>query len=244
MDQNILYGWFRITSDESNNTFSYAKRKEKKSETKLRVPQTILWSINDLHSWKETVFEEIDHKGNLMQCKGLEHHIFSYYKNIPVIVMDNHNHALYRRHRGLQNNYIQPWTLLIHIDQHSDMADSWKTINFEKPLKEIAIFVNTEINIGNFIMPAKHSKLLSEIVQIRTDFSLQNIQNHLPQQNYILDIDIDFWAPELDHIDIELKNTVTRKLIQNASLITVATSPYFIDQHKAIKIIHQLFGDL
>jgi hypothetical protein len=55
--------------------------------------------------------------------------------------------------------------------------------------------------------------------------------------NYILDIDIDFRVdkeitPEEIHI--------IRKLMTQVKLVTIATSPYFIDQNKAIEIIKKL----
>ena len=55
--------------------------------------------------------------------------------------------------------------------------------------------------------------------------------------NYILDIDIDFRVEKaVTSQDIE----IIQKLIKNACLITIATSPYFIDQKEAIEIIKKI----
>jgi hypothetical protein len=35
---------------------------------------------------------------------------------------------------------------------------------------------------------------------------------------------------------------ITRNLIKNSRVVTIATSPYFLDQNLAIKIIKELFN--
>ena len=56
-------------------------------------------------------------------------------------------------------------------------------------------------------------------------------------QRFILDVDIDFRADkEATEADLE----IVRKLMKQAQLVTIATSPYFMNQEKAIKLIQQL----
>jgi len=57
----------------------------------------------------------------------------------------------------------------------------------------------------------------------------------------ILDIDLDFRAPEMSIEKYEETIKKTRALMEEASLITIATSPYFLDQNIALKILHDLF---
>ncbi len=59
-----------------------------------------------------------------------------------------------------------------------------------------------------------------------------NFQNN----NYILDIDIDFRDQKSDE-EIADDNRTIRKIMDDACLITIATSPYFMDQKRAIEII-------
>ena len=65
--------------------------------------------------------------------------------------------------------------------------------------------------------------------------------------NYILDIDVDFWACPSDRREdktqqeMESDFEIIRKLVDNACLITIATSPYFMEQKRAIEIIKLLF---
>lgn len=57
--------------------------------------------------------------------------------------------------------------------------------------------------------------------------------------NYIIDIDIDF---RVDKEITEEEIGIIRELIQKAQLVTIATSPYFIDQNKAIIIIKKILA--
>jgi hypothetical protein len=66
-------------------------------------------------------------------------------------------------------------------------------------------------------------------------------------QNYILDIDLDFC---LDWVNRNKINQETVKLLKDkfdeiwksALWITIATSPYFLDQELAIKIVEELLA--
>jgi hypothetical protein len=82
------------------------------------------------------------------------------------------------------------------------------------------------------------------VIQIRTEESLKQNIDDLKQEQIILNIDLDFRVPELDHISSNLKFDYLKKIIPMSKIITIATSPFFIDQDLAIKtlkkIIHQI----
>jgi hypothetical protein len=135
---------------------------------------------------------------------------------------------------------------LIHIDQHSDL---WPNIN-QLNLSQIHHpqyqwdFAYLECNIGNFITPCIDSWLISNMIQVRTEYKLNEITNiHTPASNtlpIIVDIDLDFRAPEMWISSIETTMSQVRTIIDQADLITIATSPYFIDQWLALELLHQL----
>jgi len=58
----------------------------------------------------------------------------------------------------------------------------------------------------------------------------------------IVDINIDFWAPEMGIEYLDRSFEQVRKLCRQADLITIATSPYFMDQILAIDLIKRIFG--
>jgi len=59
------------------------------------------------------------------------------------------------------------------------------------------------------------------------------------EYNYIIDIDVDFRERKSEK-EIESDFEIIRELFDNTCLITIATSPYFFDQEKAIKLIKKL----
>ncbi len=60
-------------------------------------------------------------------------------------------------------------------------------------------------------------------------------------QNIILNLDLDFFEPELDYIDYDLKKCVILDIVAKADLITVCTSPYFINQQRALGVFKDIF---
>jgi len=60
------------------------------------------------------------------------------------------------------------------------------------------------------------------------------------QSDFILDIDIDFRHPDMNIEKYQETIDKTRELISKAKLVTIATSPFFIDQNLAIQITKEL----
>ena len=164
----------------------------------------------------------------------------------PIFIFDNHNHSpIFRYYCIKESKSNSP--ILVHIDQHSDC---WKNENHlelnwnENELEKVFSFYNEECNVGNFIPPAIESGIIVNQVQIRSTTALQNLGIE-KNQNFILDIDLDFC---LDWIDRNKINQESVKLLKNkfdeiwksALCITIATSPYFLDQELAIKIVEDL----
>jgi hypothetical protein len=51
---------------------------------------------------------------------------------------------------------------------------------------------------------------------------------------------MDIFAPAMDHIPFELKCSRLREWIQRARFVTIATSPFFMDQIRAVDIIRRI----
>ena len=49
-----------------------------------------------------------------------------------------------------------------------------------------------------------------------------------------------FFAPEMDYIDNEFKLVVIKKLMSLADVVTIATSPFFIEQNLAINWLKRI----
>jgi arginase family enzyme len=152
------------------------------------------------------------------------------YKGIPTYIVDNHDHAMFFWHQHINQDHFSASSfkrfVVLHIDQHSD-------------IKEVT---HGEYNVGNFITHALSSRLIDECIQVRTETALHSIQKlDFADYNYILDIDVDFRERKTDK-EIEADTEIVRKLMQDSCLITIATSPYFLDHDKAIKIVKRLLS--
>jgi hypothetical protein len=76
---------------------------------------------------------------------------------------------------------------------------------------------------------------------LRSENDLINFNSNNVKENIILNLDLDFFEPNLDYIDYNLKKKVILNIAKKAKVITVATSPFFIDQEVAIKVFKDLF---
>lgn len=264
--------WFRIKEKAWNNSFSYDIRKLKKPEPQIYVTNLIQWTIDDIQVWDKIAFEEIDSKWQIQSFVGLKIFVklkhchsdpavlrgeesringinqnldvslCSTWQEIPIYIFDNHNHALFSRYQELFNWNISKWIELIHLDQHTDMKQNSESIIQNAELQDIFHFTNYKCNVWNFIQPAIQDWLISKVIQINTEYKLLNSEFKIQNSELILDIDLDFWHPEMwiEHYNKTIE--ITKNLISQASLVTIATSPYFLDQALAIKILKRLIA--
>lgn len=234
-----------------NNIISFWERKEKWSDVVLRVPPLVEGTIDDIQLLETWVcYEYVSDKNILISSFGLESlvHIIQWDKDIFII--DNHNHAFSCRWRSYINKKIDRWSHLIHIDQHSDYADpihylsdSWDQNIQDISLLQIDNYTNEVLTIASFIKPAlacglcvSHDMILSEYALL--DYDIWSISS----QSLIVDIDLDFWAPEMG---IEYYYQTIKKVRQLIALpdvhcITIASSPTYIHQQRALQVLHDL----
>lgn len=234
--------WTYITEPIGNNEFHFDERVALWSEGKIFVPSLIQWSIADLEEGSEIVFEEVENN-QLKSCTGLKHFIQTAYKGIPTYIFDNHNHALFFRYRHtkqFEQQDAKPF-VVIHIDQHADTKPNKNSFKATySSLQEAFGFANYACNVGNFLTSAKDAGIIEKHIQIRSKHALYNMEPlDFQTYNYILDIDVDFREDKTDE-EIDSDFSIIRKLIDNACLITIATSPYFFDQKRAIELIKKL----
>ena len=126
------------------------------------------------------------------------------------------------------------------------MRDPGVYLKENPSLEEVFTYTNEVINVGNYIIPAIRDGLIKEeVVQIRDSKSLEDyFQLDLDGKDTILNLDLDFFEPALDFIDYDLKKKVVLDAAERADIITVATSPFFIDQQRAINVFKDIFGNI
>ncbi len=239
------YNFPHILEEESwNNAFSYDERKGilgKKPH--LFIPSLIKWNIENVETGEEIVFEEIE-SWKLKSCKWLKHFIRLKESPIPITIFDNHNHALYFWLEALHEWRLEPGFELIHIDEHSDLWPNNHTLEIEKAKNDLQYaweFTNFYCNVWNYIEPSRECGLIWNMIRIENEFQIDEFMNHVPNKNSVLNIDLDFFAPEMDFIDEKKKITLIQNLIWKVGCITIATSPFFIEQRRAIWALGKIF---
>ena len=202
--------------------------------------------------WEKIVFEDYDFDWKLQSCTWLENFYELDWKWKKIYLFDNHNHAYFFWYLARNKWIIWDDNLLYHVDEHSDMRDPWKYLL--KPdshdLDKVFEYTNfSDMNVWNYIIPAQKEGIIWDTVQIRNE---ENLLDYLKlpspvrrgvRGEVILNLDLDFFQPDLDFIDYDLKKQVVLDIAKKANVITVATSPFFIDQALAIKVFKDLFDN-
>lgn len=78
------------------------------------------------------------------------------------------------------------------------------------------------------------------MIRIENEYQIDAYTQYSVPKNALLNIDLDIFAPELDYISEEKKVTCIQNLLKQAKLVTIATSPYFIEQWTAIEKLKKL----
>ncbi len=234
---------FQITDNISNNSFSFSKRKN----PTIHVPKIIDGGVDDVKIGNKIVFEDFDEHNNLKSCVGLKNFIRTIHPTTkkPIIIVDNHNHVFYFWYEARANGIIKDNSTLIHIDQHKDMRkpDVFLSKKDSDDLQKVFEYTNTHLNVGNYIPPAIDEGLIGEVISITSEREIIRAKHEArnTKHDIILNVDLDFWTPEMNYIDNKLKIAIAKKWMEKADLIVVATSPFFIDQKLALKILRDLF---
>ena len=240
---------FFIENPVWNNEFSFDKRQNKK----LFVPEIIEAKSFDEIKFQDDLekiaFEDFDFDDKLSTNYWLKNFYRFQMWWKEVVLFDNHNHAFYFWYEARSRKIIWDKNILIHIDQHADTRDNDKIISKSdsKSLEKVFDFTNFVLNVWDYIIPAQKEGIIENIVQIRNTKNLedylQNFSNRKNNSKIILNLDLDFFASELDFIDFELKKKVILDAFEKASYVTVCTSPFFVDQGLAVEKFKEIFKE-
>ena len=237
-----MYFWKNINQPVWNNELSYEKRKELWLKCNLYIP-----AIKDikhinlenldkyLKIWNDIVFEEVLNN-KLYSQKWLKYYLVGEYITNKVCIFDNHNLAFY----FIWKYFLETWKKLdlIHIDQHSDMKEPYFIPQKLNLLEEIEEYTFTWLNVWNYLIPLQKLWFIGNIKQCRTEYTLMNLTEK-EVENKILNIDLDFWVKEMWSSYKSLEKV--KQFILKSPLVLIATSPYFMNQKEALKIIYNLF---
>lgn len=229
------YTGFEISEPVGNNAFSYASRQTRS----IFVPPVISGTLDDVREGDRVVFAEME-EGRERVCRGLRSMVVINGGPSPVCVFDNHNHAFVFWAEALRQGVIPENGVLVHVDQHRDtrLPDRMPGQPVrDLPFEEIFRYAMEDLNVGNFILPAVTGGIFSEVVQINGEAGLDK---SLPT-SCVLDLDLDFFAPEMDYLPEDICVKRIREWIRGAALVTVASSPFFISQERALRVLRRIF---
>ena len=233
-----FYNGFYISKPRGNNAFSYNQRQQRR----IYVPPTIRGSLADLDVGGEIAFSEVE-EGQEINKVGLQSSRYFQKSNKDFFIFDNHNHAFFFWVYAFKFGQLKKGLPLVHVDQHTDMREPERYLQFSTEndidLKAAFEYTNYVLNVGNFIKPALQAGLFSGVEIIDSSFAFKNSYS----EEIVLDIDIDVFSPDMAYIDHDLKLGKIRSYIAAACFITIATSPYFMDQEEAIRIVKELLQD-
>ncbi len=226
---------FRIEGPVGNNAFSHERRGTAPS---LWVPSLMDGTLADVKAGQDIVFEDFDEHGTLQSCPGLAHLVRADIGGVPAVIVDNHNHAFYFWCEAIERGRLERGATLIHLDQHRDTRIPERLYD-GKTLEDAFDYTNVHLNVGNYIVPAQRAGLIGEIQFVTSGEALTDVR-FVARANKILNIDLDFFAPEMSYIDFDLARRFVAAHLPGTALITVATSPFFIEQDRAIDVLRRL----
>lgn len=229
-----FYRGFYIEEPAGNNAFSFAGRRQKR----IYVPSLVEGSLDDVAAGSKVAFSEIVN-GVEKNAPGLKHFVHIKEGRPEIFIFDNHNHAFFFWMYALKKGIIHPGETLIHVDQHKDTRAPAQDFSLrgEIDLKKAFEYTNFVLNVGSFIKPAVSAGIFADvkIIDSRAAF-----EEPLPDQ-FVLDLDLDIFSPQMRYIEDSYKIARIRGLVPKAKLVTIATSPFFMDQAEAIKFLYQIF---
>ena len=227
------YVGFYIEEPVGNNVFSYDERTNKK----IFVPKLIKGTLDDVSLGENIVFNDVDEDTEI-KAIGLKNLVQYEIDGKVVHIFDNHNHAFYFWMKSLQEGLFNKGCRLIHVDQHKDMRkpDDY-TVDLDN-LNDVFRYTNKVLNVGNFIQPALKKGVFCDVDIIDSSYGF----DLKPEGEYVLDIDLDIFSKDMDYIPYDFRLNKIKELIKGAKVITIDSSPYFIDQEYAIKVLKELFN--
>ena len=188
------------------------------------VPPLTLGDAAGILPGAETVFVDV-REG--LRCSGLAKFVCGRTgSGIPVLVCDNHNFVL-EAWRLMQAQ--QP--VLVHLDQHRDEAACCCG-----PEGEIR-----QTRVCDYLDYARRKGWIQPVILSFIQRSDLEKAGAIPATNKICNIDLDIFHPECTVLTLEEKAGLIRRAAAGASLITIATSPGFIEQERSCAIARLLW---
>ena len=165
-------------------------------------------------------------------------------EKIILIHIDAHrDNAIFQNYEKCK---IEIDEVKIFLKNIENMGEKYFLENVEKIKNNINIIQNN-CRISDYLDIALHLGFVEKIISVTQTSEFQNelkyfenkgvIENETKTKNIILNLDIDIYGPEGEAVSVDLKTEVIAKNWKGANAVCIATSPAFIHEDVAEKII-------
>ncbi len=231
-----------LSARKGNNLLSYQERVSLLWKAQIYIPSiNRISSLEEISLSWELRIQEINEHGHLENWHGLAHIYEFTHNNTFISLFDNHNHA-FRYWSTFMIGKDAHQHQILHIDQHSDFNPPLVPIDAQQ--REHRDYLNTYwvegCQISSFIRPFLELYPECDYLRIRSEHQLLEFPLKI-HKKLILDIDLDFWAPSMSPEFLDKSLSKTRQLIEIADLVTIASSPLFLEQEYALQLLSSLF---
>lgn len=251
MKQHQGYHGFWLEGEVGNNAFAYqARLAEGLGSPRLWVPPRRKGGALDARIGNQIVFAETHETGQCEKYVGLESFVDFVYvsstgREVPGVLFDNHNHAFYFWHEAKEKGILTATSHVVHIDAHTDLRTPPLLLSQEDStlLEKVFQYTNDVLNVGNFLVPAMETGCIApDVTMITTEYELlrKTPETLAWDGTLIVDIDLDFWEKSLVDTTLDVSLPLVRAWMEQANFLTLCTSPFFIDQERALLVANQL----
>lgn len=223
---------------QGNNAFSLPNKADR---NRLEITPLKLGSLDDLRVGNHVAFQDFE-GDEWLECRGLESGILCLDYGVPIYVFDNHNHVFYAWVEAMKMDWFHKGAKLVHMDEHFDASEAPHSVVHLENLEDVWRYTNRVLQIATYIRPALQLGIFKQCKNYveSKDFEILNEDNN----EVVLNLDIDVFHEDMSHISWKQKIGVLRHYLPRTRFITIATSPYFIDQQKAIGLVKDVVDEL
>lgn len=225
---------------QGNNAFSLEKMPDRQD---LRITPLQKGFIAEAQMGTHVAFQDFDGE-SWLECTGLQYAVCEMVGNIPVYLFDNHNHAFFGWLEAFHSGSFRKGASLVHMDAHFDDASPDHYDVDLSDLESVWKYTHETLQIASFITPALHHGVFSQCVNYVESGDFEYLMPLNSKTDIVLDLDLDVFCDEMSHVTWSQKIEVLKYYWPQTRCVTMATSPFFIDQQRAIDIAKRLMEEV
>lgn len=175
-----------------------------------------------------------------IQHTGLKESSYTVLNKKYVFLTDNHQKVLTPFFWCFK--HLKSPLHIVHIDAHRDDATfPYHTQNSPNSLTNIQ-HIESQCRVSDYLDAGEKIGIIQQVISVTQSSEFENFS--IPKESYILNLDIDIFGPEGEAVNLETKVKTIALAWKYSSAVCIATSPGFIDQDHAQKIIEIFISSL